>query len=278
MTEPSIQPAGDYSEAILQSTIERLKARGDARRFSCMSLPAPLFNDLCARLLDRTIPVRHTAEWLAGQLADAPTRSSVERFAATLFDEYRLCELDRDSAEARRFAEAAAGGDPDAMQMALNERLTQLLAGEALRAKSGESIDTKRLGAIIFGARTVAKNAMDKRAVDVRIESLQAQIRLRDTAIQLYEQRLQKLPERLKAIEDKLAHAEKGGTMRHPYGIGRIGTRDANHHRSPTDRRGSAAGSSHAGRTDRRNGSIDSGNQARLSEAGQGSPPQLQGG
>lgn len=210
MTNDNDIESGDgYSEALLQSTIERLKARDDARRFVCMTLPTPVFKELCARLLDRKTPVRHTAFWLASQVPEAPTRSSVERFADTLFDEYRLVELDQQTGEAQRYTEAMAQGDPEALQMTLNHRMTQLMTGELLRTNAGESIDTKRLIALSVGLRVVSKNAFDKRSTDVRIRALEAQIRQRDTAILMVQQRLQKVPERLDAVEAALAQVEK---------------------------------------------------------------------
>lgn len=208
--QPEKKPRAEHSEALLQSAIERLKARGDsARRFACMSLPAPAFNDLCARLLDRAKTVKETAEWLAGQVEDAPTRSSVERFSDALFEEYRLAQLADRRRAAETYVAQATAGDPDAQQMALNTRLTELLTDELLRADDAGEIETKRLMALMMGARTVAQTAFDKQKMDVRIQALEKQIVHRDKTILLMEQRLAKLPEQVKAISEKLTHVEQ---------------------------------------------------------------------
>lgn len=210
---PQETPTREYSEALLQAAIERLKARGDStRRMACMALPAPVFHDLCARLLQGGATVRGTAEWLAGQVVDAPTRSSVERFSDALYEEYRLVQL----ADRRRAAETyiaqATAGDPDAQQMALNTRLTELLTDELLRADDAGSIETKRFMALMMGARTVAQTAFDKQKMDARLSALQTLVKKMEAEIQLKDQRIQaEEAKRAAAIAEGQKVATSGG-------------------------------------------------------------------
>lgn len=202
-------PAGEYSEALLQSAIAGINARGDSvKRMACMSLPAPLFGDLCRMLLHRNMTVKAVSEWLSGQSDEAPTRSSVERFSDVLFEEYRLAQLRTRHAEAQRYVAEAAAGDPDAMQMALNHRVTELLTDEMLRADAGEKIETKRLMVLLMGARAVAQTAFDKQKMDTRIKALEKAIEKANAEIALKAQRLAQIPERVKALQAKLDDIE----------------------------------------------------------------------
>ena len=191
-SESSDEPVKrDFSEALLQTTLERLKARGDTvKRFACMQLPSGFFNDLCRKLLERTGTVKEAAEWLQGQTSDAPSRSSVERFSDVLFEEYRLVQLAERRGQAERYVTACANGDPDAMQMALNSRVTELLTDELMRAGDGGEIETKRLMTLLAGARMVAQTSFDKQKMDVRITALEGQIASREKDIQLKNQKI----------------------------------------------------------------------------------------
>lgn len=202
----------DYSEALLAAALERLRARGDAaRRYACMQLPAPVFHDLCARLMDRTHTVKDTALWLAGQTAEAPTRSSVERFSDALFEEYRLAQLAERRRAAENYVAQATAGDPDAQQMALNTRLTELLTDELMRAGAGGEIETKRFMALMMGARTVAMTAFDKQKMDARMKALEVEIAHREATIEALRQRIEEGRRKLeRALADVQAKAAGG--------------------------------------------------------------------
>ena len=196
--------------SLIQVAIERLKARGDStRRFACMELPAGVFNELCTRLLDRSKTVKDTAEWLAGETPEAPTRSSVERFSDALFEEYRLAQLTERRGMAERYVGELAQGDPNAQVMALNNRVTELLTDAFMQADDAQSIDPKKLMALLAGARMVAQTAFDRQKMDVRIEALKAQITSREKDIALKDAKLKSIPERVAAVEKKLALVQK---------------------------------------------------------------------
>jgi hypothetical protein len=199
---------------LLESAKVAIAARGKStRRMIAMDYPANVYNELVERLADRRHQTDDTFEWLCAECyakgLDAPSRSSLYRFSSLVREEYRLAELKKDNDESMTYWREAAKGDPDAMQMALNMRLTQLLTGELLRARDGEAIDTKRLMALMMGARTVAQTAFDKQKMDVRISALEKAIEKANREIALKDQRLAKLPDQVKAIEGKLAQVEQ---------------------------------------------------------------------
>jgi len=86
---------------LVQLTIARLNACGKTtRRQGCMFLPSPLFEQLCGRLLNRRFTVAETVNWLRAKFHDAPTKSSIYRFAGFLFKEFD--KTVRDFARRRR--------------------------------------------------------------------------------------------------------------------------------------------------------------------------------
>jgi len=204
-------PSQTHSDALLQAAIERLKARGGStRQMACMQLPAPLFNDLCARLMDRATPVLATAEWLAGQTADAPTKSSVDRFAQALFEEYRLAQLAQTRQAAASYVAQATDGDPDAMQMALNSRLTELLTDCMLRTDSLDEVDTDRIFALSGAAKAVAQVTMAKQMKDTRVKALEKLIEDKDATIKLKDQKYQEQDRKIQAAVTAAERAAAG--------------------------------------------------------------------
>jgi uncharacterized protein DUF3486 len=198
-------PRPDPNKGLLQLAVERLKARGDSsKRFACMQLPTPVFNELCERLIERSKTVKETADWLAGETPDAPTKSSVERFSDALFEEYRLAQLSERRGFSERYVQEITQGDPDAQAMALNSRVTELLTDAFMQADDANAIDPKRLMALLAGARMVAQTAFDKQKMDVRIKALEGQIASREKDIALKDAKLKAIPERVNAVEKRL--------------------------------------------------------------------------
>lgn len=183
--QPAETPKKEYSEALLQSAIERLKTRGDStRRFACMGLPAPVFHDLCARLMDQTLTVRATAEWLQGQIDDAPTRSSVERFSDALNEAYDLAIFARDRGQVERFVEELTGDDPVAKAMAVNSQLTVHMSDLLSTAGRTGPVEQKLLETIVKGVRAVSQTVFDKQNLDARLKALEKQVEERDLRMQ----------------------------------------------------------------------------------------------
>lgn len=222
MPETTGQPEQTHSAALLQSAIERLKARGDAvKRFACMQLDAPVFHDLCERLMDRTLTVKATAEWLAGQVEDAPTRSSVERFSEALQEEYRLAQLAQTRASASGYVAKATDGDPDAMEMAAKTRLAELLTDALLRTDTLDDMDDDRIFALTGAMKAVAQVGMSKQLKDAKLKDMALQLQQREARIDLLQQQVTILEGKAKAAEretqaalnaaEKAAAGGKGG-------------------------------------------------------------------
>jgi hypothetical protein len=77
-------------ERFLAVAIARLSAvGGTARANACVKLPDEVLLELCRRLLDRRQAMGDAARWLRGVQTKAPTKSSVFRFAAVLYREFR---------------------------------------------------------------------------------------------------------------------------------------------------------------------------------------------
>ena len=206
-TTTSSEPSGEnYSEALLQTAIERLKVRGDSSsRFACMQLPPPIFNDLCARLCSRAQNVKETAQWLAGQVPDAPTRSSVERFSTVLFEEYRLAQYSQRRSLAKAYVRGQTEGDRDAQIMALNDCWVELISDELMQVPALNTLDEKRVFALSAATKAAAAISFDKQKMDARIAALTKLNEHRQVTIDLLEQKLAAVPTRIAAIEKKVA-------------------------------------------------------------------------
>lgn len=194
-----------YSEALLQEAITRVRTRKDSvTRFACMQLPAGIFHDLCVRLVDRSRTVKDTAEWLAGQTPDAPTRSSVERFSDVLFEEYRMSQLGQRRTLAIAYTNAVTAGDENAQVIAMKNRFVELLTDKLLDVDTLDSLDPKELEAITKAAKSMAAITFDKQKMDARIAALEKMNQHRQVTISLLEQKVEKIPERVAALEKKL--------------------------------------------------------------------------
>jgi hypothetical protein len=211
---PPAQPLKrEYSEALLQSAIESLRARGDStRRMACMSLPTPIFNDLCARLLERSTSVRETAEWLAGQVEDAPARSSVERFSDALFEEYRSALLSARRAEVVNYLAKETGGDPDAMAMAAQRRFSEMFTDLLLKKETFEGVGADELFSITSAMKAIAQVAFGKQTKDARLRESEAKLRKAQADLEAKEMRLQaERDARQRALDAATKAAEAGG-------------------------------------------------------------------
>ena len=201
------------NEALLQDTIGRLIARGEtSRKFECMSLPTPLFNDLVRRLLDRTAQVNDTADWLQGECGarslDAPARSSVYRFSALVREEFELARIASSRQSSQSIVAALTEGDPEARVMALNNHYTERLTDKLLDL---DELDPKQMAAISDALRTVMQGTFGPKLVTARVDALRKQIEERDRAIALktsanliLQQKLQQIPDKVAAVEKKL--------------------------------------------------------------------------
>ncbi|HVS73097.1 MAG TPA: phage protein Gp27 family protein [Phycisphaerae bacterium] len=179
---------------------------------ACMQLPAPMFNDLCRMLLDRTQSVRATAEWLAGQTEDAPARSSVERFSEVLMEEYRLVEYSLARQKSARYVAEAAADDPDAKQVAVNLLLTERITDELLSRGTSDELDTDRLEVLIKGVRAVSQTVFDKQKMDSRLRESEAKLRKAQADLEAKEMKLQaERDARQRAIDAATKAAEAGG-------------------------------------------------------------------
>jgi len=77
------------SNLLVQLTIARLNAcRKMACYLGCMSLPSPIFEQLCERLLNRRFTTQETIAWLHANLHNALSRSAVYRFHSFLCQEF----------------------------------------------------------------------------------------------------------------------------------------------------------------------------------------------
>lgn len=183
MTEANEQlptrPEAEVNAAWLADAITQLKTRGDAvSRLGCMTLPAPVFNDLCTRILAANGDggMGPAIEWLHGQVEDAPSRSAVYRFAGYLREEYRTARsLDRRRA-ARDAVASLAEGEPEALQLALNLNLTERLAELLDNCDDLTALDPNTLKAAVAGVRMVSQTVFDKRKMDAALRKAKEQI------------------------------------------------------------------------------------------------------
>lgn len=203
--QPQPAPAGkpivrEVSAAVLQDAIEGLKARGETtRRMACMSLPTPVFNDLCERLMEKSTTVRETADWLAGQIPDAPSRSAVDRFAQVLFAEYRIALAAQRRTDVSEYVSRETDADPDAMVMAAQRMFVDRYTDLMLKLESFEGIDADQLYSMTAALKAIAQVAFGKQAKDARLRESESRLRMAEAEIAAKELKLKEAQDKAEA-------------------------------------------------------------------------------
>jgi hypothetical protein len=221
--QPQPAPAGkpiarEVSAAVLHDAIEGLKARGETtRRMACMSLPTPIFNDLCERLMEKSTTVRDTADWLAGQTPDAPSRSAVDRFAQVLFAEYRIALAAQRRTDVSEYVAREADSDPDAMVMAAQRMFVDRFTDLMLKLESFEGVDADQLYSMTSALKAIAQVAFGKQAKDARLRESESRLRKAQAEIAAKELKLKEAQDKaeaaLKSLQAKADRKDGAGVI-----------------------------------------------------------------
>ena len=207
-------------EALLADAVQLLKARGECvGKLGCMQLPAPVFGELCLLILSQPARgVRAAHEWLVTQVEDAPSERATYRFADYLRQAYREAKTIAIRSKAREYVTTLAADDPAAMTAMMNNRTVELITDELLDVDSLGELETKRLFALLAGVRATSQNVMDRQKTDARLKALETAIEKAERDIALKQQKLDLIPARVKAAEEKVRaiqdQAKRGEELR----------------------------------------------------------------
>lgn len=196
---------------LVTESIGRLDTAGV--RSQLVELDTVTLHDLCLRITDRAVKIAEAHKWLNTELGGDDANQIVDdnavyRFAANYRPIYDQVRAEHARRVARLSVEHATAGNVEAMHRVGMTRLVDLVTEKLVETNNIEDLSGNELGAMIATLQGITKANIKREELALKAAESEQRVAKLEAESALLRQRLDGLPDKIKAITAKLEKIE----------------------------------------------------------------------